>query len=300
MAADDVEGPTEEWPSPAEEDTDPVGFAPIYAPPADPFVDDDEFPSTGNGFDSVFPHQLWSAPAEPPRRRRRLLVAVVATVVVLGGMTVAILNASRNSPPETRNEQVNGRTSAAFDLVDGAASVKISAGDLGGDLYRILTPAGSGVTPRVENGPDGVRLHLTPTGQGPTRVEIVLNTAVRWTLRLDGGTQNTDVNLSGAQVDAVDLSGGASRIDLTMPVPRGLVPVRMTGGVDQFQVRLAGGTPVRVQVQSGAGQVTLDGSTYHGIAPGRSFTAYGWGSGGTGVDLFAVAGMAALTVTAAH
>jgi hypothetical protein len=70
--------------------------------------------------------------------------------------------------------------------------------------------------------------------------------------------------------------------------PTGLMPVRLTGGVDQFRVRLADGTPVRVRVQSGAGEVTLDGTTHRGIAPGRSFTAYGWGTGATGIDLSAV------------
>jgi hypothetical protein len=98
-------------------------------------------------------------------------------------------------------------------------------------------------------------------------------------------------------VEAVDLNGGATRIDLTLPAPQGLVPVRMTGGVNQFQVRLADATPVRVRVQSGAGQVTVAGSTHRGIAPGRSFTANGWGSADSGIDLLAVAGMAVLTVT---
>ena len=43
--------------------------------------------------------------------------------------------------------------------------------------------------------------------------------------------------------------------------------------------------------------MTVGGSTYRGIARGRSFTANGWGDGAAGVDLQAVAGMAALTVT---
>jgi hypothetical protein len=313
VPADDYDEPTQDWPATgeAEDDTDPVGFAPItYPPPADPFVDDDDFPHTGNGFDDwAFPLASPEPPVPPPPapkpRRRRRLLAVVATAVVLGGMTVAILAAARTGPAapaaggSALTAPVGDRTSAAFDLVDGASSVRVSAGDLHGDLYRITTPGSSGVTPRIEESGDGVRLRLTPaTHGGPSQVEIVLSTAVRWSLRLDGGTQHTQVDLTGAQVDAVDLLGGASLIDLVLPAPRGLMPVRMTGGVDQFRMRVADATPVRVQVQSGAGEVTLDGATHRGIAPGKSFTAYGWGSGGTGIDLFAVAGMSALTVTA--
>jgi hypothetical protein len=43
--------------------------------------------------------------------------------------------------------------------------------------------------------------------------------------------------------------------------------------------------------------VTVGGQTHRGIAAGRSFTAYGWNDGEAGVDLQAVAGMSALTVT---
>lgn len=330
MAADEDEDeePTLQWPSPAEEDTDPVGFAPIEYPPAvDPFISDDDEVSVA---DEGVLNEVWAVPPPPvPRRRRRLLVAAVVIVAVLGGTTAAILVAVRHGAARmpaaagaahdglapggpapggggdagaaTVTGPVDGRTSAAFDLLDGAASVRVVTRDLGGDLYRISTPSGGSVVPRVRTDQNGVRVHLAGTGRSaPAQVEIVLTTTVRWSLRLDGGTQQTSVDLSGARVASVDLGGGANRIDLVLPAPHGLMPVRLTGGVDQFRVRLADATPVRVRVQSGAGAVTLDGATHRGIAPGRSFTAYGWGSAGVGIDLLAVAGMSALTVTASH
>jgi hypothetical protein len=193
---------------------------------------------------------------------------------------------------------VGGRSSATFELVDGAAAVQVRAGDLGDDLYRISTPAGSGVTPKIVDEGGSLRVFL-PAGThgGAAAVDIQLSTAVRWTVRLHGGTNSTQIDLNGAQVDAVDLEGGANRIDLALPEPKAVTVVRMSGGVDQFFVRLAGGTPVRVRVQDGAGRVTLAGDTQTGIAPGREFTAFGWTPGGTGVDLTAAAGMSGLTVS---
>ncbi|GAA2705459.1 hypothetical protein [Actinoplanes palleronii] len=192
----------------------------------------------------------------------------------------------------------NGLDAASFDLVDSATLVQLSAADLGDDLFRVSTASDSGLTPSADQDGDAVKLRLRSDGSGGSAaVTITLNSAVRWTLRVDGGVAHSRIDLTGADLAAVDLNGGASRIDLTLPEPHGLMPVRMTGGVDQFLVNLAGSTPVRVRVQSGAGQVTLDGSTHKGIAPGRSFTANGWAAGEAGVDLLAVAGMSALTVT---
>ncbi|MFI5891753.1 hypothetical protein ACIA5D_16735 [Actinoplanes sp. NPDC051513] len=218
--------------------------------------------------------------------------------VFLAGMVGIILLASGHdggsNQAAARSGATDGRTSAAFEIVDGAGAVRVRAADLGDDLYRIS----SDVTPTVSDSGGELKLRL-PAGLngGPKSVEIVLNTRVRWTLRLHGGATTTDIDLSNARVDGVDLQGGASRIDLSLPAPTGLIPVRMSGGVDQFRVRLRGATPMRVLVQSGAGQVTLAGATHRGIAAGKEFTAYGWNQGGSGIDLTAAAGMSALTVT---
>ncbi|GIF17497.1 hypothetical protein BJ973_009538 [Actinoplanes tereljensis] len=310
------------WPAPAEEDTDPVGFEPVeapeYPPPADPYDDSDDdlhLLTTHQGFELPgwgAPEGAEAAQGARVRRYRRPLV-VAGVVLFLAGMAAAILVAPRwvgTSADRTEavgqtgvsgdavSGPVNGRESAKFELVDGAAAVRLHTDDLGDDLYRVTTPAGSGVTPKVDEADGTVQLRLPPGEHGgPSEVTIVLNNAVRWTLQLNGGTAQTTVDLTGAEVDGVDLLGGASRIDLTLPVPTTVVPVRMAGGVDQFLVKLAGATPVRVQVQSGAGEVTLAGATHKGIAPGQSFTANGWGSGEAGFDVQAVAGMSALTIT---
>lgn len=264
-----------------------------------------------------FPLPGWETPDEtetaPRTRRFRRPLLIAAVVVFLAGVTAAILIAPRWVGNEERTEAagprgvsgekasgpVDGRAAARFELVDGAATVRVAADDLGDDLYRVTTPAGSDVTPKVEDSGDALRLLLPAGAKGaPKEVTIALNRAVRWTLKIDGGTAHTTVDLTGAEVDGVELSGGANRIDLTLPAPTALVPVRMTGGVDQWSMRLAGAPPVRVRVQSGAGAVTLAGTTHRGIAPGQSFTANGWQTDNpTGFDVQAVAGMSALTIT---
>ncbi|AEV83763.1 hypothetical protein ACWT_2678 [Actinoplanes sp. SE50] len=329
-AAGDPE-PTGEWPLPgpddfAEDDTDPHGFIPVsgapYPPATDPFDDP--------AFTSAYPLPGWSAPPDPEplpsalRQRRPMLLAIGAFVALAGLIGAFLLvrhdasgtratvseataptgmaagpatEATGGTGPREVAGPRDGLAAASFEILDSATLVRVSAADLGADLFRVGTAAGSGLTPAVERSDGTVRLRLRSDGSGGSAaVTVQLSSAVRWTLRLDGGTAQTSLDLTGADLAALDLGGGASRIDLTLPAPHGLLPVRMSGGVDQFRVVLSRATPVRVRVQSGAGQITLGGATHRGIAPGRSFTTADW-SGSTGVDLLAVAGLATLTVT---
>jgi hypothetical protein len=192
---------------------------------------------------------------------------------------------------------LGGRETAVLDLVDGTTSIRVHAADLGGDLYRVTALPGSGLAPRTEQDDDQVRLFLPRNGNGSGGVDVTLAAGVRWTLRLAGGVKQYAVDMSQGKVDEVELSGGASRIDLALPKPQEQqIVVRMTGGVDQFVVHLTKPTPVRVRVSAGAGRVTVYGDTHYGIAPGKSFTAAGWADRGDGVDVQAVAGMSALSV----
>ncbi|GIF03779.1 hypothetical protein [Actinoplanes siamensis] len=309
--------PTAEWPAPREfpeEDTDPHGFTPIdpaARPPAgDPFDDP--------ALTSACPLPGWTAPPDlaplSGRGSRRRPLLIVAAAALLAALATAFVLVPRSAPdtrpfaggarPATGDQALtgprNGLTAASFAVLDSATRIELTAADLGGDLFRITSPESGGLTPSVEQDGDALRLRLRPGGSssgGGATVAIQLSSRVRWTLRLDGGTARSTLDLTGADLAALDLNGGAGRIDLTLPEPHGIVGVRMTGGVDQFRVRLAKATPIRVRVDSGAGQVTLDGATHQGVAPGRSFTANGWGRDGTGIDLRAAAGLAALTVT---
>ena len=165
---------------------------------------------------------------------------------------------------------------AGFDLLDGAAKVTVRVADLGDSLYRISTPESGPVVPRAEDQDGRVRLRLDGHAEA---VEVVLNAAVRWDLRVAGGADLSTIDLSAGRIGGVDLTGGASRIDLTLPRPDGTLMVRMSGGVSLFDVRTTDRIPVRVRVGSGAGQVTLNGQHHGGAAAGDVHPG-GLGGGG--------------------
>ncbi|GAA2626866.1 hypothetical protein [Paractinoplanes durhamensis] len=238
--------------------------------------------------------------------RPALTLAIALAGVLIVGLAAILIGLSWSGRdgsgrdgggPTTVTGPVDGARNATFELLDGATSVRVRAGSLGDDLYRVTVPDGGGFVPHADRDDDVVRLHLKPgPEQGSGIVDVVLNAGVGWTVRLDGGTRDASVDLSGGLADGVQLAGGSSRLDIALPKPGKPVAVEMTGGVDQFRVRLAAGTPTRVQVGSGAGQVVLDGQTHQGIGAGQNFTANGWQDGAAGVDVQARAGVGALMV----
>ena len=195
---------------------------------------------------------------------------------------------------------VNGRTAATFELVSDATTVNLRAASLGADLYRIATPKGSGVLPRVAANGTGIRLSLTQPDKGEdTTVDIVLNSRIRWNLVMTGGARTSVLNLAATTVGKVDLDGGATRIDLTLPRPNGTTPVRMTGGANQFQIRTVGAVPARLRIRKGAGKVVFDGRTDNGVDRGAVFTSAKFADSDDRIDVDAVGGVGTLTFGAA-
>ncbi len=191
----------------------------------------------------------------------------------------------------------DGRARADFELVSNTVGIDLRATDLGADLYRITTPAGSSVLPRARTAGTGVRLFLDATGKrGDAAVTVLLNADVRWSMRITGGVRTGVFDLGAAEVGEVNFAGGATRIDLTLPRPDGTLPIRLSGGVNRFEVHTDQGVPVRVRTRRGAGQVKLDGRTDDGVARGAAFLSPDWAESKNRIDLDAVAGVGTLRV----
>ncbi|MGW4940806.1 hypothetical protein ACWEOZ_04345 [Actinoplanes sp. NPDC004185] len=284
--------------------SDPAGPT-YFTPPADGGRLDGDAgenePAPGDGQPEMGPAQ--------PGRGWLVGAGIAAAALLLTGAAVVALSrdgdpgptpsgwgppvAAAPAAPHLATAARDGRTSAGFDLIDGAERVTLRAADLGDTLYRITTPDAGAVVPRTDE--QGGRVRLRLDGDAGS-VDITLNAAVRWDLRIAGGAQLSTIDLSAGRVGGVDLAGGASRIALRLPRPDGTLSVRMSGGVSLFDVRTAERTPVRVRVGRGAGQVTLDGQRHAGVAAGRTFTPASWAAAVDRVDVDAAAGMSALTV----
>ena len=198
------------------------------------------------------------------------------------------------APERVLAGSLHGRTGAYLLVPDAASRVEVRLARLPGLLYRISTPADSGLAPRVTGRPGLVRLRLRPTGDdGPDTVTILLNRAVRWDIRLPAGAGEQRLDLAAGQVARVDL-GASGLVDISLPPPEGTVPVSLTGGVGAATV--AGAGPMRVILREGAGAVSSPWRSKNGSPAGAVLTAPGWAAAADRYTLDVRAGAGTLTV----
>jgi hypothetical protein len=153
---------------------------------------------------------------------------------------------------------LHGRRGALLTVRDAASRVEVRLADLPGLLYRISTPADSGLAPAVSGTVGRVDLGLRPTGgDGPDTVEILLNQAVRWDIRLPAGAGEQHLDLAAGRLARLELGSATGLISMRLPPPRGTVPIIVAGGVGEVAVATPPGTPVRLRLRGGAGLVAV-------------------------------------------
>jgi hypothetical protein len=161
---------------------------------------------------------------------------------------------------------------------DAASRVEVRLADLPGLLYRISTPADSGLAPAVSGSRGRVSLGLRPTGaDGPDTVEILLNRAVRWDIRLPAGAGEQHLDLTGGRLDRLELGSGTGLVSVRLPPPRGTVPITVAGGVGEVAVAIPPGTPLRLRLRGGAALVAVPWTGRSRASAGALLAPAGWG-----------------------
>lgn len=229
--------------------------------------------------------------------RRVLAVAGAAVIVVVAAGTALAVGVPPAPASHTASLPAGGRSSATLDVVTGTRLLDVRVANLGGGHGTLLRASSTADAPAPvlrQTAPGDV---LLSESSGTSAVTVTLNEAVSWRLVFAGGTERTVADLRGGRISAISFTAGSDIIDLTLPRPGAMVPVRLAGGASQFLLSVPGGVPVRITAAGGAGEVSLDGAAYTGVGGGTVFVTPGWSAGAHGFDVDATAGAAAITVT---
>jgi hypothetical protein len=243
-----------------------------------------------------------------PAGVRALAVAGAAVlVIVTAGAVLAVGSPEPAAVGAAAAVAAGGQSSATLRIVSGTPLLSVGVADLGGrngTLVRAVTAAGAPVRPDLRKTGSGdatsVQLSLPAragAGNGASPVTVTLNAAVTWAIDFAGGTDRTVADLRGGHVAVLLFTAGSSVIDVTLPRPRGTVPVILAGGASRLLLRLPDGVPARVTAGGGAGEVVLDGTPRTGVAGGTALSSPGWPAAGPRFDVDAIAGAALISVT---
>jgi cell wall-active antibiotic response 4TMS protein YvqF len=202
-------------------------------------------------------------------------VATALILLIAAGGAVAYVAVGPAIPGGTQTFDASdpiGNLSAASLQVDvGAVNLTVHGNSsLGGDLYRAHIEY-SGPKPTVTLDKSTGVLRISQDGGfaifGNRRflVDLQINPAATWSIRVASGAATDTFDLTTLKVSSIELRSGASREDLTLGPPKGIVPITVDGGAVTVRVHRPSGTAVSAHVSGGAVNLTADGHHEGGV-----------------------------------
>ena len=100
---------------------------------------------------------------------------------------------------------------------------------------------------------------------GKRAAEVTLSTAIPWQIVIQGGGADFTAELERLDLRDLEVKGGGSMIRLNLPVPSGVVHIRISGGGSVITVRRPAGVAARVHLKGEGSMLDFDDRKYAGI-----------------------------------
>jgi hypothetical protein len=218
-------------------------------------------------------------------------VAAVLIVLLAAGGAVAYIALAPNPSTSGKLDShaaLGNLDHAALEVDAGAANITVTGtSSLEGDLYH-ATISYSGSKPEINldrsNGSLTISQGNTGFGVFQTRrftLDLQINSSIPWKITSNGGASTETFNLAGVSIGSLDINTGASREDITLGPPAGIVPVTINGGALTVNLHRLAGAGVSVSVSGGAVSLDFDGRQHHAIGSADD-------SSGAGADMYRV------------
>jgi hypothetical protein len=171
--------------------------------------------------------------------QKRDLATILIVLVAVGGAAayVAVRGPVSYATQSLDSSDTTGTLhQATLDLNAGAAEMTVEGSSaLGSDLYRAhIEYAGSKPEVSLDRSTGTLRIYQNnDLGFFASRrfvVDLQINSLVTWNISANTGSTNDTLNLSAVKVGSINLSTGASRTDMTLGAPTGIVRIRVEGG----------------------------------------------------------------------
>jgi hypothetical protein len=218
-------------------------------------------------------------------------VAAVLIVLLAAGGAIAYIALAPNPSTSGKLDShaaLGNLDHATLEIDAGAANITVTGtSSLEGDLYH-ATISYSGPRPEINldrsNGSLTISQGNTGFGVFQTRrftLDLQISSSIPWTITSDGGASTETFNLASVPLKSMDINTGASREDITLGSPSGVVPITINGGALTVNLHRLAGVGASVSVSGGAVSLDFDGRQHHSIGSADD-------SSGSGADMYRV------------
>ena len=196
-------------------------------------------------------------------------VAAVLIILLAAGGVVAYVAVGPAVPGGTRTldfkDTVGSLTQAGLHVDAGAEDLTVDGSTgLGADLYRAhIEYSGSKPDVTLDRSTGDLAISQNNTfgffGGRHLRINIQVNSAVPWSFSVNSGAATDTFNIASLKVAAMDLNTAASREDITLGTPTGIVPININGAALTVHLHRPGTTDASVHVSGPAVSLVADG-----------------------------------------
>ena len=175
---------------------------------------------------------------------------------------------------------------ASVEVNVGAATISVVSSALEGDLYRAHIVY-SGTKPDVSFDRSNGSLQISQGNSGFAfrsrgfNLQLEINSTVPWKLTTNSGASTETFKLGSVHVTSIEINTGASREEITLGPPAGIVPITIDGGALTVHLHRPSGAGASVTVSGGAVSLDFDGHQNRGIGNLQE-------SSGSGSDMYRV------------
>jgi DNA-binding MarR family transcriptional regulator len=105
---------------------------------------------------------------------------------------------------------------------------------------------------------------------------VALNTTIPWTINVQGGASGVTLEARDLELRELKVSGGANKVDMVLPTPRGTVAVCIGGGLSRVQIQRPGAVAAQLELRGGANRLVFDGQRFGAVGGQVRLASPGW------------------------
>jgi Domain of unknown function (DUF5668) len=205
--------------------------------------------------------------------RRDLATALIVLLAAGGAVAYVAVRGPVSDTTQTMDtsDAVGSLNQATLEVDAGLATMTVEGSNaLGSDLYRAhIEYAGAKPAISLDRSTGNLRIFKNDDfaffASRRFVLDLQLNSAVAWNVTANTGSTNDTLNLSAVKVGSITLNAGASRTDITLGKPTGIVRVSVDGGAITLHLHRPIGSEAFVHVSGGAVNLNADGRHLNGV-----------------------------------